>query len=519
MTKRIWILCALLASLCFRGVATAQESSDEITELRARLEKLEQQNIELQNAIRPRDPPMDQAGADAEGMSDAPFGNSAVPANQNPIVVYDDRPMLGAHWRPDGYLWFESENKSFTMHIGGRTQVDAVALQAPDNVAAGLSGAGIRDAVDFRRARFRMEGTVYEQMDYAMEYDFMNAFNLTSTVPVEEVAPLDLWWGFRDVPLFQYVRIGNQKEGLGLERIQSSRWLEFMERSFNNDAVYSPYSNGFSPGLSMIAFTEDQKWSFNTGVFKNTVVPWQFGVSDGNLASTSRLTWMPLYDEASDGRYMIHFGSSLSIRGQDNELIKQRVRGPLRNGPASFIPAYLNTGTNSGGTQTIFNQEFATVWNSWQVSGEYYFSGTQNVVTPGGNNLGQYLTQGGYVQALYFLTGEHRAWDRRANTFTRVTPNTDAYWVRGADGESVFGWGAWQVGARYQYQDFPQFSDTVGGINAFGGQLHAADVVLNWWMNPNTHMVFDYSYVHRNAPGTANDGPVNGFGTRFAFDF
>ena len=435
-------------------------------------------------------------------------------------VVNEDRTVRAPQWKEDGYLWFESQNKSFTMHIGGRTQVDAVFLQAPQNVVDGLGAVpGVRDAVDFRRARFRMEGRVYETMEYTMEYDFINAFNLNATTPIEEVAPLDLWWGFRDVPLFQYVRIGNQKEGLGMERIQSSRWLEFMERSFNNDAAYSPYSNGFSPGLSMLAFTEDQKWSFNTGVFKNTTNPWQFGVSDGAYASTTRITWLPIYDEASDGAQLLHFGSSVSIRGQDNDALRQRVRGPLRNGPASFIPAYLNTGTNRAGTQTIFNLEMASVWGPLQVSGEYYWSWTQDVVTPGGNDLGEYRTQGGYVQALYFLTGEHRAWDRRNNVFTRVTPYENAFLVHNPHGDWFGAWGAWQIGARYQYQNFPQFSNTTGGANAFGGELHGADVVLNWYLNPNTHMVFDYSYVHRNAPGTAFDGPVNGFGMRFAYDF
>lgn len=421
-------------------------------------------------------------------------------------------------WKDDGYLWIESKDKSFSMHIGGRTQVDAVFLQAPQNVVDGLGpGACIRDAVDFRRARLQMEGRAYDTMDFKMEYDFINSFNLNATTPIEEVAPLDLWWGFRDVPLFQYIRIGNQKEGLGLERLQSSRWLEFMERSFNNDAVYSPYSNGFSPGISALMFSENQRWSLHTGLYKNTTNPWQFAVSDGDYASTTRLTWLPIYDEPSKGRYLLHFGSSVSIRGQDNELLKQRVRGPLRNGPASFIPAYLNTGTNSAGTQTIVNQEIASVWGPWQISGEYYGSWTQDVITPGGNDLGEYLTQGGYVQALYFLTGEHREWDRKTNTFTRVKPYRNAF---GNKDDDCYGpCGAWQIGARYQYQRFPLFGNTPGSADAFGGELHGADVVLNWYLNPNTHMVFDYSYVFRDAPGTAYDGPVNGFGMRFAFDF
>ena len=529
MKLKFAYLAGTLGGLLSLNPIAAQVPSSEIAELRARLDNLEQENNVLRRTIVAQGPSVSspsgdgasssamilsdqsaaQGVASAEGLSPIQ-GSSSFPA-QPTVSPAETNSMIKAFWK-DGYLWFESPKKNFTMHIGGRTQVDAVFLQAPQNVENGLGYPGTRDAVDFRRARFRMEGTMYESMDYTMEYDFINAFNLNATTPIEEVAPLDLWWGFRDVPVFQYIRIGNQKEGLGLERIQSSRWLEFMERSFNNDAVYSPYSNGFSPGISMLAFSPNQRWSVHTGFYKNTTNPWQFGVSDGAYASTTRLTWLPLYDEACKGRYLLHFGSSISFRGQDNDMIRQRVRGPLRNGPASLIPAYLNTGTNLGGAQTIVNQEVASVLGPWQISGEYYLSATQDVATPQGNYLGEYLTQGGYVQALYFLTGEHRPWDRTSNVYSRVIPRENASVKSG-------GIGAWQIGARYQYQNFPQFASTPGGMNAFGGQLHGADAVLNWWLNPNTHMVFDYSFVQRNAPGTAHDGPINGFGTRFAFDF
>jgi phosphate-selective porin OprO and OprP len=543
-------LAAFFFSLAFAtGVplAFSQETTEplvgEAEPLEVRVARLERENVELRRSYMQRLPAadggeanssesqrildlerrLDQQTQDYEVLKrdlELRTSNAVELINQSVLdsqVSVDQDTKVAKNDFRNGYLTWESTGKAFQMHIGGRTQLDAVFLQAPNNVAAGLGGSGLRDSMNFRRARFRMEGKMYETMEYKMEYDFMNAFDLPSGDSIEAVAPLDLWWAFKDVPYFQYVRIGNQKEGLGLERIQSSRWLEFMERSFNNDAAYSPYANGFSPGISMLAFNSDQSWSFNTGFYKNTIVPWQFGVSDGDYASTTRLTWMPVYDEASDGRTLLHFGSSLSIRSQSNDIFRQRVRGPLRNGAASHIPAYLNTGVLNAGTQTIFNQEMAAVLGPWQISGEYYWSFTQDAQpVSGAPVLGEYTTQGGYVQALYFLTGEHRAWDRQSNTFTRVVPFTNAWWLRSADGSTTSGSGAWQVGARYQYQNFPQF---ISGGNGFGGQLHGVDVVLNWWMNPNTHMVFDYSFVHRNVPGTAFDGPVHGFGTRFAFDF
>lgn len=434
----------------------------------------------------------------------------------------------------DGYLNFESKDKSFTMHVGGRTQMDTIFLQGPQNVANGLdpTNVGLRDAMVFRRGRLRVEGRMWETTEYVMEYDFFNGFNDAGatpqpngivTTPTETVAPLDLHLTWRNVPYFQVIRLGLQKEGLGLERIQSSRWLEFMERSYNNDAVYSPYANGFSPGVACFLKDEDEVWGLQTGIYKNTVSPWQFGVSDGNYASTTRLTWLPIYDEASDGRYMLHFGTSVSFRGQSNDQLRQRTRGAMRNGPASLVPAYLNSGNLLAGEQTIVNQEIAFVHGAWQVSGEYYVSVANDATATTGAKpyLGDYQTQGGYLQALYFLTGEHRAWDKFNGVFTRVVPHTNAWAIQDPSGRRSYGSGAWQVGARYQFQDYDAYATgpTTAAGNIFGGQLHGVDLAVNWYMNPNMHMLFDYAYQHRNAPGTTFDGPVNGFGMRWAIDF
>lgn len=438
-------------------------------------------------------------------------------------------------WGPrDGHLTFESKDKSFGMHIGGRTQMDTVFLQGPADVAAGLdpTNVGFRDAVLFRRGRFRMEGRMWETTEFLMEYDFFNSFNDAgataqpngiATTPIETVAPLDLHATWRNLPVFQTIRLGLQKEGIGLEHIQSSRWLEFMERSYNNDGAYSPFANGYSPGVTCFLKDEAEVWGVQTGIYKNTVNPWQFGISDGNYSSTTRFTWLPIYDEASDGRYMLHFGTSISVRGQSNDLLRQRVRGSMRNAPASLAPAHVNSGNLLAGEQTLVNQEFAFVHGAWQVSGEYYVSVANDATAAAGARpyLGDYQTHGGYLQALYFLTGEHRAWDKFSGVFTRVVPHTNAWAIQDPSGCRTFGSGAWQVGARYQFQDFDAYEvgPTTSAGNIFGGQLHGVDLAVNWYMNPNMHMLFNYAYQHRNAPGDSFDGPVDGFGVRWAIDF
>jgi len=140
------------------------------------------------------------------------------------------------------------------------------------------NGTGDSDAVDFRRARLRMEGTIYKTIDYIMEYDFLNTVNDNPGLQPASVsnvinvpAPTDLQWTFREVPGVGNVRVGNQKEPIGLEHITSSRYLDFMERSFNQDAYTGPFNNGFTPGVSIFSnFGEDQRGLWHFGVFKTS---------------------------------------------------------------------------------------------------------------------------------------------------------------------------------------------------------------------------------------------------------
>ncbi len=48
-------------------------------------------------------------------------------------------------------------------------------VRAPQNVNSAIN-VPYGDGVDFRRARLRMDGTLYEVHEYAIEFDFVNSF-------------------------------------------------------------------------------------------------------------------------------------------------------------------------------------------------------------------------------------------------------------------------------------------------------------------------------------------------------
>ena len=132
---------------------------------------------------------------------------------------------------------------------------------------------------------------------------------------------------------------------------------------------------------------------------------------------------------------------------------------------------------------------------------------------PAGRNTGTLFYSGGYVEVLYFLTGEHRAYIRESGLFDRIVPRRNAYWVKGEEGKpDECGPGAWQVGFRYNYLDLND-----EGID--GGILNDFTAGLNWFINPNMKFQWNYSVTLRQSPTGLSDGTIQGFGMRYAMDY
>lgn len=458
-------------------------------------------------------------------------------ATLQPLPAISSEPdpkAMKARWGENGFE-VVSNDDSFRVHVGGRVQVDGVAFERSDLV---LGGVGTQDAVDFRRARFRMDGTMYENITWAAEFDFVNGHNYDQPNPSAPltpfggnvgnvVVPTDLWFAFNDVPYLGVVRVGNQKEPIGMEHLCSSRFLDFMERSYLQDAFYGPFNNGFTPGLSLLQVNEATTVTGSVGVYKNVENVFAYDTGNGEYALTGRLTCVPLSSE-NDAR-LLHLGCAASFRGYDQDTsvttgnIRIRSRASLRNGPGPLNPHLADTnftGRLFADNQALIAPEIALVYGPWLWQSEYvagFINNTQ--FTPNGgvtSDVGQVFVQGQYVEVLYFLTGEHRHYERYEGRFGRVKPHCNAVWNRCG----IQSWGAWQVGIRYGFLDLND-----GAVQ--GGYIQDLTIGLNWFFNPFSKLQFNFVHekvdnVHVNNLGAVtavNDGSLDGFGMRFAFDF
>ena len=452
-------------------------------------------------------------------MSGAVVGSSPVPASDAPQVKFSFKPG------DEHLLNMDYGNGLFKFYVGGRLQLDGVWYRGNDALTAPRVDGGIGrldDAVNFRRARFDFGGTFYKNIDFLMEWDFINSANaerIGNPLAVNTPVPTDMWVTFKEIPWIGNLRIGNQKPPISFEHMTSSRFLNFMERSLGFDAFIENQNNGFEFGACAFDNFMDEHGLWAIGVFKNTRNIFGWNVGDGEYDLTGRVTFLPIYED--DGAVLVHVGLGASHRDFDDDVDRVRARTLLRNGPA-VLHTIVAEAIMGGASRDLVNPEFVVVYGPWTFQSEYqrgwFREATIPATGPGERlHLGTIQLQAAYAELLYFLTGEHRYYNRKTAAFGRVTPNQNftgfGMTEDGCDGcDPCGGTGAWQIGARYSWIDMDN-----NGIA--GGTVHDVTLGLNWFLNPYMKWQWNLEALYRNAPNSAHDGWAYGFGTRIALDF
>lgn len=496
---------------------------DQLAELRQRIETLEGEN----RALRPfadaniaqQGPPLSAAEVPKGDSTDSILEPHIAQLEQELTAkgpgcgtCEEAKEELGMSAAWNHGLELAIADRAFRVHVGGRTHFDSGWYAAPDTVQNNINQP-YENGVDIRRGRLRIDGTMYETIDWAVEYEFFNSVNGDNS-PHTATGPTDVWWTFREVPWCGNVRVGVHKPAIGFEHLISSRFQPFLERSYNQDAFYGGTFGGFWPGISCFNnWGECDLGTWNLGLFKPTDDPFAANASDGDVAGVTRVTRLLWYEDA--GAKLMHVGGSVLVETTVDGRITFRTRDMVRSGLSVDWPVPASTGSLAGDDVRWFNGELAAIYGPWTFQSEYLVSFlseaasvVNNVVQP---VVGTIAYHGGYVQLLYFLTGEHDNYDKHIGAFERVIPNHEFHFRRSC---FASGPGAWQIGARYSYLDLNDNS-------LDGGILHNGTLGLNWYLNPNLKIQFDYMATHRDAPlaGSLGDGWISGWGVRVAHDF
>jgi phosphate-selective porin OprO/OprP len=349
-----------------------------------------------------------------------------------------------------------------TVVIGGRLLVDAAAFSQDAQNKIDLGN--YENGVVIRRAWLDARGTAFDVFDYkwqwAMESD-------------GHVKARDNYISVNELPLLGHVRVGYFKEPFGLERLTSSNYLTFMERSVGE--FFTPDRH-----LGVMAFdwADDQNATWAFGGF--TTSP-DMKVQDDHLSTsmTMRGTWLPWYDEATEGRGLLHTGVAYSYR----DAWEHEYFGEIRTAESYLGAKYDATVTNVDYVN-LLGAELAWVYGPLSLQSEYMVSLARGNQIDG-SATDEYNPRTFYVYASYFLTGENRPYERDMGVFGRVKPFENFFHVRDADGYVQTGKGAWEVGYRWSWLDLND-----GPVEKGAWSNHT--IGLNWYLTAYIRLMFNY---------------------------
>ena len=350
-------------------------------------------------------------------------------------------------------------------------------------------------------------------------------------------------------PLIGSIRFGHVKDAVGLEgnMTASSRAMTFMERSMYSEAI--ELNQNFVTGIRLGNDFFDHRMSYQAVAFRSDQAAATgafFG--DGQWGLQARLTGLPLYEDG--GRRLLHLGVSGGWRsGSNNIAVSSFLTDPLSARPelrdddpaasptgAEILPnansnRMVDTGSIAAAADFLMGTDLLYIQGPFSLQAEYGFNLMTDAVgvAPSGSTLNppispsqDYLFSGGYVQVAYTLTGENRAYDRSIGTLAREYygksgPPSNALSFRDQNGNLTWATGAWEIAARYSYVNL---NDGQGLNRIQGGAMDGVSLALNWYLNNNMNIMFDWVYDNRyDVPASTVPGYTSGFGTEVQFQF
>jgi phosphate-selective porin OprO/OprP len=392
-----------------------------------------------------------------------------------------------------------SEHGKPSLNLSGQVQGDMVYF-GQDPVSHEAVG-DLQDGAQFRRIRLVARGKTWKQLEYALGVDFALA---------DQPAFIDNYVEAHDLPWLRNVRVGHFFEPFSLERQTQNRNNTFMERSLVD--TFAPARN---MGVMTYGWAENERATWQIGTFRTNSDNIGNDTFESGQALTLRGTWLPFWDDATDGRSYLHLGVAYSYRDADNDRVRfrntpeirksQPVGSPSANpGTPPFAPIFVDTGFIPANSFQLFDPEFALVLGPVSLQSEYAFAIVDQIDGP------QLFFNGYMAQASWFLTGESRPYDRHMGIHTWMDVDDEFFLIR--KGRRVsYGLGAWELAARFS-------NIVLNDENIRGNNMTDFTFGLNWYLNKYTRMKFNYIRAFLQDTEVGNS-LTDIWGGRFDFEF
>ncbi len=371
---------------------------------------------------------------------------------------------------PAPKLAIESEDPprdKWKVKLGGHIQLESIQWANADSAIPNP-----QNYTNFRRLRLSADGTGYEQYDFrlqlTLEPDSEGNHSLTTTGLVK-----DAYFTINELPGIGRFRIGHFFVPFSLEQVTNDTNNMFLERSIPTQGTFAADRE---LGMAIYNATEDKRITWTYGLFVDSISEATKRKIDDNQGYrlSGRLTYLPFYDEASNGRYLVHTGVGVLHTDDGDNLIRIGARPQISQGLR-----LIDSGLLAASKTTTGNIEGAIVMGPVAFQSEAFLS---NIDLDSGS---QQTISGAYVHVSWFLTGENRVFERfgqHGAQFGRNKPNCNFRFRR--DGWQA---GAFELKARWSHLDLNPLDR---------GQYNDLTVGFNWYWSDRVRLMFDWIHPY-----------------------
>ncbi len=389
-------------------------------------------------------------------------------------------------------IWTDMSTDKWTVKLGGHVQADYINWANADPAISGT-----QDYFEFRRLRLVADGTGYGVCDFRLQMT-LEPETVGESPPGTATSPdvKDAYFTMNEIPWLGRVRIGNFFVPFSLEQVTNDTNNIFMERSIPTQGVFAADRE---VGIAAYNQSDNQRFTWASGIFFDSIsdtIKERIDDNQGYRVS-GRMTWLPFYDEPSNGRYLIHTGVGVLHTDDQDNRVRARSRPQIREGPR-----VIDSGVLAADRYTTGNLELAAVMGRVTIQSEAFLS---SISLTGAEAV---TIHGAYAHLSWFITGENRIYERfgqHGAQFGRNVPYSNFFVVPGSISP-----GAWEAKTRWSHLN-------LDSVNA--GQYNDITTGFNWYWSDRTRIMFDWIHPVTSSDTTFGETQSDLLAMRFDFNW
>jgi len=372
-------------------------------------------------------------------------------------------PLIRNDLNISAYDWNTLNTRWINMRALAMIGIDAARFRQDDASILQVGDMHRYDRWDIRGLRIGAAGTLNFESPwtYLISGSINSAMRDYNKTTDDAFTLLDYVIG---IPLWgEYGRmqIGKMKAPISMERVMGMVFEQVMERPMHLDALLPSRDTGIS--FSDMLLHKRLRW--RVGIYNGWLEKEDKNFHEANYLIVGRVTGLP-YVNDEEGT-LLHLGASYRYEKIREGEVRYNV-GP----EFYFDDSWLDTGYIAAESSQTFNAELTWLAGPLWIASEYTAAYLKTPL------LGTLRFSGYHIAANYFLTGEHRGYNRRRGTVRRITPVLDF-----TDG----GWGAVEVSVRYSALD-------LNDKTIRGGEMDITSLGLIW--HPRRDHQFHMQWSH-----------------------